>query len=210
MIQVNLLPPEHRKVDGPPVARLVALVAGALLTASSVGAWAYVHVNVLGEEVRKREELEQERDQVRAQAERSARLSAEFGEYKKRRETIEKIGTSRVLWSRKLDELADIVHNKGDSKQFLVWLNQIRSMAGRRPDSPVGLFISGVSGGESYSKLSDFNRAIKENKEFYEDFLHVDPPAGGKQQFSDKRYPAVGWTFNFTLDHKQPNWREKQ
>jgi Tfp pilus assembly protein PilN len=212
MIKVNLLPPEYRKVDGPPVARLVALVVGAALTAGSIGAWGWVRLNVLSEAVTAREALDEELAQVKAQAERSAALLNEFKEYQKRRDTIEKIGQSRLLWSRKLDELADVVHNKGDTKQYMVWLNAIRTVAARRTDSSAGLYISGNSAGdrEGYSRLSDFNRAIKETKDFSEDLLHVDPPTGGKVTYSDKKYPSVGWTFEFTLDLKKPNWRETQ
>jgi hypothetical protein len=210
MIKVNLLPAEYRKSDGPPVARLVALVLGAVVTAGAMGWWGYVHMNILAEAEAERIAAEEELTQVRAQAERSAALLQEFKEYQRRRETIDRIGTSRVLWSRKLDELADIVHNKGDTKQYMVWLNSVRTASPRRPDSGVSLSISGVSGGESYSKLSDFNRSIKENKEFFEDFLHADPPEGAKNAFADKKYPSIGWTFAFTLDLKQPNWREKR
>ena len=94
-----------------------------------------------------------------------------------------------------------MIHNKGDTKQHMVWLYSIRTTGSRRADSSAGLYISGLSAGdrEGYSRLSDFNKAIKETKDFSEDLLHVDPPTGGKTSFSDKKYPSVGWTFEFTL-----------
>lgn len=208
MIKVNLLPAEYRKVDGPPIARLVTLVAGAVLVAGSVGGWGYVRLNVLSEAESQRVALEEELAQVKAQAERSAQLLAEYKEYQNRRATIEKIGQGRILWSRKLDELADIVQNKGDTKQYLVWLNAIRTGGARRSDAAASLFTSGISGGESYSRLSDFNRSLKDTKDFFDDFLHVDPPEGGQVQLQGNRTPSVGWQFQFTLDLKKPNWRD--
>jgi len=210
MIKVNLLPPEYRKSDGPPIARVAALVVGALVTASAFGVWCWMHFSVLADAEAQRAEKEEELAQVRALAERSDALLREFQEYQRRRETIEKIGASRVLWSRKLDELSDLIHNKGDAKTFQVWLNSIRTTGQRGAESPVGLNITGVSGGAEYSKLSDFNRAIKETKEFFEDFVRVDPPEGTQRKFDDGKFPVVGWEFSFTLDHKHPNWREKQ
>jgi Tfp pilus assembly protein PilN len=210
MIKVNLLPAEYRKVDGPPVARLVTLVAGSVLVAGSMLGWGWVRFNVLREAAAQREVLEGELKTVRDQAERSGQLLAEYKEYQNRRATIEKIAQSRILWSRKLDEFADIVQNKGDTKQYLVWLSAIRSGPARRADGGASLFTSGVSGGESYSRLSDFNRALKDTKDFFDDFLHVDPPEGSQVKLPGGRSPAVGWQFQFTLDLKKPSWREAQ
>jgi len=210
MIRVNLLPPEYRKSDGPPVARVVTLVIGAVLSASAFGCWCYVHFGLLAEAETRRTEKEEELAQVRAQADRADALLREFQEYQRRRDTIEKIGASRILWSRKLDELADIVFNKGDQKQYLVWLNSVKTGLSNNPKSPVTLTIAGTSGGAEYARLSDFNRTIKETKEFFEDFERVDPPEGTQRHLDDSRFPTTGWEFSFTLDHKQPNWREKQ
>lgn len=209
MIRVNLLPPEYRKVDGPPIGRVVALVVGAFLVTSAVGGWGYVHFGLLADAEKQREEKEEDLQQLRRMAERSQALLAEFTEYQRRRETIEKIGASRILWSRKLDELSDIIFNKGDQKEYLVWLSSVRTVGGRNPESPVGLHIQGLCGG-SLSNLSTFNGRIKETREFFDDFTKVDPPAGTQKPLDGNRYPKVAWDFSFVMDHKQPNWREKQ
>src|SRR6185295_10805605 len=131
MIKVNLLPPEYRKVEGTPVARLVATIAGVFLVACAAGVWGYVHVAILAQVKDERTQKEEELASLKAQAERSQSLLKEFKEYQRRRETIEKIGSQRILWSKKLDELADLIHNKGDTKRHLVWLGSIRTQNGR-------------------------------------------------------------------------------
>lgn len=209
MIRVNLLPVEYRKADGPPVGRVVSLVLGAFCLASAVGGWGYVHFGMLSEEENKRIALEEELSQIKQQAERSQSLLREFTEYQRRRETIEKIAAQRILWSRKLDELADIIHNKGDQKDYLVWLSTVRSMAGRGAESPIALSIQGLCGG-SLTNLSAFNYKLKDTREFSEDFSRVDPPAGVQKPLDDKKFPNVAWDFTFTLDHKSPTWRDKQ
>ena len=208
MIRVNLLPPEYRRADGPPMSRVIALVAGAFAVTSALGAWGYVHFGLLADAEATRLQLEEDLAQLKQQADRSRALLGEFTEYQRRRETIEKIGAERILWSRKLDELSDIIHNKGDQKEYLVWLQSMRTVQARSPDSAVGLAFQGLCGG-SLTNLSEFNRRIKETPEFFEDFTRVDPPAGTLKKFSDNRYPAVGFDFNFTMDHKHPKWREK-
>jgi Tfp pilus assembly protein PilN len=209
MIKVNLLPPEYRKVEGTPVARLVATIAGVFLVACAAGVWGYVHVAILAQVKDERVQKEEELASLKAQALRSQSLLNEFKEYQRRRETIEKIGSQRILWSKKLDELADLIHNKGDTKRHLVWLGSIRTQNGRG-SSPCQLNIRGWSGGEQFHKLSDFNADIKKSEDFFPDFFSVDPPEGKQVNFDDENVPNQAWDFAWGLDLKQPNWREKQ
>ena len=210
MIKVNLLPPECRKVEGTPVARLVATIFGVLIVAAAAGMWGYVHMAILAQVRKEREDKEEELGSLKLQAERSQSLLREFKEYQRRRETIEKIGSSRVLWSKKLDEAADLIHNKGDSKRHLVWLSTVRTQNGRMPGAVACLTIHGWSGGEQFHKLADFNADIKKSEDFFPDFFNVDPPEGKSVNFDDENVPNTAWEFTFGLDLKQPNWREKQ
>lgn len=209
MIKVNLLPPEYRKVDGTPVARLVTTIAGVIAVTAAAGYWGWFHMAVLAQAKEDREQQEVELSALKAQAERSKALLGEFKEYQRRRETIEKIGSSRILWSRKLDEFADLIHNKGDTKRHLVWLSSIRTQNGRSPGSPVALVFHGWSGGD-YNKLSVFNADIKKSEDFFPDFVSVDPPEGKETSFDDDALPSKAFDFTFGLDLKQPNWRDKQ
>ncbi len=209
MIKVNLLPPEYRKVDGTPIARFVTLAVGVFLTATAISVWGYVHMGMLAEVRDQRTQLEEELVGVKQLADRSQALLREFKEYQRRRETIEKIGASRILWSKKLDELADIVHNKGDQKRHLVWLESIRTMNGRTPASPVALQIRGWCG-EEYHKLSDFHRDLRSGEDFFADCMGLDPPEGREVTFDDGFVPNEAWQFAFGIDLKQANWREKQ
>jgi Tfp pilus assembly protein PilN len=209
MIRINLLPPEYRKVDGTPIARFVSTTAGVLVVACAAGAWGYVHMALLDKARDERAQKEEELTALKAQAERSQALVREFKEYERRRKTIEQIGASRILWSKKLDELADIIHNKGDVKRHLVWLNSVRTQGGRFPTSPASLVIHGWCGGD-YDRLSQFNADIKKNEEYFSDFLGIDPPAGTAVWFDDEMTPDSAFDFTFAMDLKQTNWRDKQ
>jgi Tfp pilus assembly protein PilN len=209
MIKVNLLPPEYRVVEGTPVARLAVTITGVVLVAAAAGYWGYVHMGVLAQVRDERIQKEEELASLKAQAERSQALLKEFKEYQRRRETIEKIGAQRILWSRKLDEFADLVNNKGDTKRHLVWLSTIRTQSGRLPISPICLNIHGWSAGDMSRKLSDFNSDIKNSEDFFADCFRVDPPEGGRVDFNDENVPKQAWEFTFGIDFKQPNWRDK-
>lgn len=201
MIKVNLLPPEYRKVEGTPIARFVALVAGVFLTASAMSGWAYVHFGMLKEVRDERVRLEEELVQLQAQAERSQALANEFKEYEKRRDTIEKIGDGRVLWSRSLDQLADLIHNDGDTSRHEVWLRDITTS---RSGTSARLKFKGFSGGEEWSRLSDFHRDLKESEDFFSAFNSIDAPAGKRRQFDDGRIPlyAVEFAWGLTMKPK--------
>jgi Tfp pilus assembly protein PilN len=211
MIRVNLLPPEYRKAEGTPIGRFVALTLGVFLTATAMSVWGYVHFGMLAEVRDRRAQMEDEVVNLQALAERSQALLAEFKEYQRRRQTIEDIDTNRILWSRKLDQLADLIHNKGDTDRHFVWLSDVRSSASRRPDSGGLLKISGWSGGNELESLADFNEDVRDSgEEYFDDFLALDPPRGDQVRFSDGRLPVLAWRFTMGMDLKPLGWREQQ
>ena len=211
MIRVNLLPPEYRKADGTPIARFVALTLGVFLTATAMSVWGYVHFGMLAEVRDRRAQMEDEVVNLQLLAERSQALLAEFKEYQRRRQTIEDIDTNRILWSRKLDQLADLIHNKGDTDRHFVWLSDVRSSGGRRKDSGGLLKIAGWSGGNELESLADFNEDVRDSgEEFFDDFLTLDPPRGDRVRFTDGRLPGLAWRFSMGMDLKPLGWREKQ
>lgn len=197
MIKVNLLPLEYRKVERTPVLRFVTILCGVVLSASAIGAFLYVHFGTLVEVVSEFEKLEETLTTKTVLANRSTSLATEYQEYRKRRDTIEDIGQSRRLWSKKIDELCDLIHNKGDRQRHLVWLNSIRTLNPTK-DTGGGIYIKGLSGGSEIHRLSDFHLDLK-NSEFFADFMGIDNPEGSVVKFSDGRVPGTAWDFDFNL-----------
>jgi Tfp pilus assembly protein PilN len=208
MIKVNLLPLEYRKVERTPVLRFVTIVCGVLLSASAIGAFLYVHFGMLVKVESKRVEFEEQYHTKKIMADRSLALEKEAREYKKRRGTIEKIGQNRLLWSRKLDELSDVIHNKGDTKRHLVWLNSVRTLAPGKGQSG-GIYIKGYSGGTEIHRLSDFHLDLK-NSEFFQDFGIIDNPEGRVTDFRDDRVPKTAWEFDFNIRMKPADPKKKK
>jgi Tfp pilus assembly protein PilN len=205
MIKVNLLPPEYRKIERTPVLRFATILCGVVLSASAIGAFLYVHFGMLVNVISEREKLSETADVLKRDVKRSLALDQEAKEYKKRRETIEEIGQNRMLWSRKIDEICDIIQNKGDTKRHLVWLSQIRTTAGKGK-SPGGLYIKGLSGGTEIHRLSDFHLDLK-SSDFFEDFQMIDNPEGDVVNLNDDRVPKTAWNFDFNMELKPFGWR---
>lgn len=197
MIKVNLLPPECRKVERTPMLRFATIVAGVVLSASAIGAFLYVHFGMLVNVVSEREKLEDIFATEKAKADQSRALAQEAKEYKARRDEIERIGQERRLWSRKIDELCDIIQNKGDRKRHLVWLTQFRTLPASR-GTPGGVYIKGYSGGSEIHRLSDFHLDVV-NSEFFRDFASIDNPEGSVVMFPGDRVPDTAWEFDFNM-----------
>src|SRR5262245_56971085 len=102
MIQVNLLPPEHRAAQGTPIARFVAIVAGVALVIGAGSVYAYTHFIQLAKVMEVRSLREEEARSKEVQRDRSLALQAEIEDKAQRRKAIQAIHRNRILWSRKL------------------------------------------------------------------------------------------------------------
>lgn len=207
MIRVNLLPPEYRTVERTPVARLVALLLGVLCVGGSAGYWIYFQMGPRQFWEKQRGDLQIEADNLKIRADRSRALQAEYNEYRKRRDEIEAIGKSRILWSKKLDQLADIVDNGGSDADHQAWFKSLAVTAPRGTDGGT-ISLNGMNGGAGLDRLSNFNKALRETAEFFDDFSYLDPPRGQVQKYKDDLIPDAAWKYTWTLRLKQPGWRE--
>ncbi|MFB3067528.1 MAG: hypothetical protein ACE10D_13560, partial [Planctomycetota bacterium] len=81
MISVNLLPPEYRKLEATPLARFIAIVVGAILVASELGVYAYVHYSELRSIREVRGATDAEYQNKKAQGDASLALQKEILAY---------------------------------------------------------------------------------------------------------------------------------
>jgi hypothetical protein len=170
MIQVNLLPPEHRASTGTPVVRFVAIVGGVVLVVGASCAYAYTHFIQLAR-VREVEALRQEEATSKdAQRDRSLALQAELTEYEQRRKAIQTINRKRILWSRKLDQFFDVV--TGRDAPYNAWLEELEVPTQLATNRRTGGALSGpADGGEmkftGFLAMESANEALAQNGAFY-------------------------------------------
>jgi hypothetical protein len=216
MIQVNLLPSEYRKSEGTPLPRFLAIVGGVVICAGAIGMFLYVHFGTLVKYESLREQKEDMYYKQKVMADRSLALQREYNEYQKRRKTIEKAANHRILVSKKLDQLCDIIHNRGDRKRHFIWLTNLSVKAGqqnnrRGPASGGVLTFKGFSASEDFSRLANFREDIEKTDQpggFFEDFLSIDHPAWVVDRFDDGLQPEAAGTFTHSLVMKPLGWKQ--
>ena len=169
MIRINLLPQELQQAARTPVKLFVTIVAGIILVLLTSVAYGYLFFNimVLAERVdRKAEEVER----LKANVAEVDSLLDDIQDYKQREQAIIGIKTNRILWSRRLDELAQLTPKH-------VWILGVRvreSINGKGAvlDSSGGyLELVCTSSGKEVNRLTNFRKKLKNVDEFYANFI---------------------------------------
>ncbi len=199
MIRVNLLPKEYRKAESTPLKQFFATMGAVVVVALAVVAWAFIHLGKLGP---KEQDLKAIEDDVRTQAAKvkdSKDLAGWLQEYKTQYEKIDKVAMTRVLWSRKIDEIWEVVVNPTPATKYDVWF---KSLSGRVADTAKAggeVQFSGSSAGPQVYRLSDFHEAVT-TSDFFKDFQYISYPAGTRENLpGTDREPKEGWTFQMSL-----------
>lgn len=205
-IQINLLPAEFRKRERASLTSLLPYALVATILGGAGAFWGWVHYGQLAE-------VESRNDAARGMWVSKqipliylASLRQEEDEYRARAETIHGIATSRVPWTRKLDQLADLVADDDGGDRFLVWLKEFRvkpPQAAGRATEPVGdaVEMEGLSFSESnaLNRFNVFHEGLKQHDFFMGDFLSINNPAGEAITQDDGLTPAGAWTMKLNM-----------
>ena len=160
MIHINLLPDEYRKAERTSPKLFATVLLAVVAVCSAFGWFGFVYFGDLGklevEHAAVQEELKGMADQVTYHD----RLLKERQDYQQRAKTIEQIGQSRIVWSRILDELIDLVNSGVETNRHQAWLASLAVSEGRGNEGPK-LTIPGWVAGESFRVLADFNEDLR-------------------------------------------------
>ncbi|MBN2489314.1 MAG: hypothetical protein JXQ29_00490 [Planctomycetes bacterium] len=207
MITVNLIPKEILRKERTPAGQFAAILLGVLAVVGSIAAWGYMEFGRLAEVESELKKVTAELDVERPFQLHADRLLKEKLEYARRTETIQGIGAARVLWSKKLDQMWDVIQNNGDSDRHLVWLT---TLGARSPGKGSGktlsdglVNIAGYSATDQSKRLSNFHRDLMESP-FFEGFSEINDPEGSVTYFKDDKEPKAAWRFSFQMRMKPP------
>ena len=176
MITVNLIPAELRSIGATPLPRRLIIYGGvALNCVAFVVGLTYFLATIPG--------MEGERTSINSeiyQAQVVQKVGEEFDglvqqkrDFQDRKDTIDKIGKTRIIWAKKLDQLWDMVPPE-------MWLTSLELVEGKttsKGTEPDKLVICGYTAGSEISRVSDFIESLerrtpgKEN--FYDIFDHI-------------------------------------
>ena len=214
MIQVNLLPAEYRKSESTPILRFLAILIGVVVTSATICSYLYVHFALVEKWETMRAHKEEFYYDQKKNAEHSLALQREIDDFRKRRTTIESAARKRVVWSRKLDELFDVLDNAASREgAHQIWLTGLTAnVAGdkkkRRGATDGGGEVSfrGFSASEDFSRLANFRDDLQGHA-FFEDFQAIDSPAWAVVRFNDDLLPPAAGQIEHKLVLKPLDWR---
>lgn len=203
MIRINLLPEEYRKKARTPVKLVLGLVAAVVVNAGLATWWAWTAFGVRAEIDSEAAALQTEMDGLTPQVNYYNSLEGESKQYKSRENTLAGITSSRVSWTKKLDELIDTVNRGGNGQRHMVWFDDLQVMMSADPKAKTAgsLKASGHSGSDKFAQVANFLEDV-ENSPFISDFEPPAPPEGTQTLVDEKLVPSVVWAFPLSLSLK--------
>ena len=209
MIHINLLPEEYRRKQRTPVKLMLAVAGGVAINASLGAWWGWTAFGVAAEVKSELSVLRMEMDGLDPQVAYHKALETERGVYKHREDTLAGITSKRISWTKKVDELIDVVNRGGDGQRHLIWLDDlsVTQEGNKRSGGAGSLKAEGHSGSDKFAQVANFLEDV-ETSSFISDFHPPAPPEGSESIVDEELMPAVVWAFPLQLDLKSAEERQ--
>jgi Tfp pilus assembly protein PilN len=178
MITINLLPKDFREREKTPIRIFIATVAAAALVAGTGGTYAYLHFGQLASEEQSLARLNDDRQALEPQLKHHSALTGEIADKEKWQQAIRDLRNNRIPWSRKIDQLIDLVSQSGDQNRYLVWftdLNITQTVDGKASGGT--LSGKGMSAGDDVGKVALLFGDVRRH-EFAKGFATISEPEG--------------------------------
>lgn len=203
MIRINLLPEQYRRKARTSIKVLGLVFAGAAVNGLLLAWYGWLAFGVKNEVESERAVLQTEVDGLNPQVTYHKTLDSEKKRFSGREEALAKITKTRILWTKKVDELVSVVNSGGDGKRHFVWLDDLVVTQNSDPKakSPGSMKAAGHSGAPEFDQVANFLEDL-EKSNFLEDFLPPSPPEGTQTQADPKLQPAIVWNFPIALQLK--------
>lgn len=199
MININLLPQEYRRRERTSFKVFGTIMASVIAVCCSLGYFGHVYLNQFKTVEAKRIQQQEILDSLTPLAAYDDALVAEKAEYSRRSQTIRDIATSRVLWTKVLDQFIDIVNNNGDTTRHLAWFKNMNAKSsGGRFGGP-SMSLNAMLASSEWSRQANFLDDIRGHQEFVQDIPHdgVTHPGGRVVKTEGKTPPKA---IEFRLD----------
>jgi Tfp pilus assembly protein PilN len=209
MILINLLPDEYRRQRRTPVKLMLVSAAAVAVNASLLAYWGWLAFGVTAGVQSQRDVLRLEMDSITPQIAYHRELEGENRTYESRESTLASITQGRVSWTRKMDELIDVINMGGGGEKYLIWLEDlsVSQKSDARQKTFGFLKASAYSGSSNFAQLANFLEDLEEHS-FISDFYKPAPPEGQRQQKDEDLIPSEYWTFPLSVDLMSPEERE--
>lgn len=201
MILINLLPQQHRARQRVPL-KVAATAATFIVVNCSLLAWsAWIYFGDMVEVASESRVVQETLDNLRPQVEQFKSLEAENKLFLSRETTLAQMTANRVSWTRKLDELIDVVHKGGEGPKYLVWMDDllVSRQFDKRKGSAGMLRGSAHCGSENLGLIANFLDDLQ-NSSFIEGFMPIEATPGKQEDEDPTLVPARVWGFPLELN----------
>ncbi len=210
MITINLLPDEYRRRAKSPIGMIAAIAAAVLVNASLIAYWGYLEFGISRNVETTRSVLQLDLDGLKPQVAYNVKLKKEISTRSARETTLTEITQNRVLWTKVMDELIEVVHAGREGIEHFVWFDDVdvKMLAEARGQAKDfgKLTASAHSGSEGYDQVSNFLDDMNdvELSSLGLIFGKTGDPEGRREKPSKDLIPAVNWSFPLTIGLKSP------
>ena len=204
MIRINLLPEEYRRKARTPIRLLAATLLVVTISSSLFAYWAWLAFGVAAEVETRRSVMQLELDGLKPQVAYHDALQAETQVHASRETTLAQITQNRVLWTKQVDELIDVVAAGRDGTRHFVWFDDLQA----KLENPTGrsqdfgsLKARAHSGSAQMTQLSDFVDDLSDPIVSAIPMTFAPPvsPQFKKNGVEEDLIPSVTWSFGLDM-----------
>ncbi len=168
MIEVNLLPAELRRVERTPLPRFLVIIIGTAAVLSTAAFGVVVNMKRVPDLEIQLAARSRDIQQATVTAAAWDKLQDEIGDAQSRKQAIAELWRTRILWSSKLSQLAQIVPG-------FVGFTEVRLEENRGgPADSGGMFtIESLISGSDLDRVAQWRKTLQGNKAFFSTFLEL-------------------------------------
>ena len=223
MITINLLPEEYRRRARTPMKMMIAISTGVAVNASLLAWWAWLAFGVSTEVETEHSVLDLEMSGLTPQVAYHDNLAVEIQAHASREKALAEITGNRVLWTKVMDDLIDVVQSGNEGVRHYIWFDDVNAkthpLQGPNPrnQNHGTLEARSHSGSEVLSQIADFSQVA----DFIEDladpalsdlplyFHGYSRPAGDKETSEPGLIPRESWSFQLALELRSAKERQE-
>lgn len=213
MITINLLPDEYRRKAKSPIRVIAAIAAAALVNSTLFAYYGYLEFGTSANIETTRSVLELDLGGLEPQVVYHKALEKEIQTRSAREKTLSEITRNRVLWTKTLDELLDVVHAGREGIEHFVWFEDIdvklEPGGGNSRGGYGKLKAAGHSGSEDYDQVANFLEDIEDRdiSGLWQIFGKPQAPQARINDADEDLIPSVNWSFPLTIELLSPDER---
>jgi Tfp pilus assembly protein PilN len=197
MIEINLLPPEYRPRETTNIPLIATILGGVVVVCGLFFYWMSVNGQV-AELTRKNADLAKQKTDLEAEAKKIDTLREEIERQKSRQETIIEISQSKVMWSQKLEQLAQILGQQEFKNRFWITSLTLVKAGGRAgATSTLAMKVSGI--GYDMREVAKLRDAIQQDQNFFYHFVKLESFTVNRKDLTVGKYRNATELMDFEI-----------